>query len=144
MSRSVTMPTSLVPSHTGRALTFNSSIRRAASRRLWRGDTTATSLVITSAMRMAVLPCPTEQYARGARGVATALPQPRWMQVLGPHVAPTLLLELHHPHHARLHEGRLRDERDLLVLGLAHVVLGVAACLERDRGPALGHRLDAV
>src|SRR3954468_4508019 len=122
MSRSVTMPTSLSPSQTGRAPTFSSSIRRAASRTLWRGDTTATSRVITSLMRMAVLLCPQEQYDPCARRVADRRTA-RYCRPSGPPVAPALLLQLHDPHHAGLNDGRLRHQRDLLVLGLGHVLL---------------------
>src|SRR4051812_11487829 len=49
---------------------------------------------------------------------------------LRPHVAPTLLLELYDPHHARRNHCRLPNQRDLLAFGLAHILLGVAARLE--------------
>ena len=52
MSRSVSMPTSRSPSHTGKAPMFSASIRRAASHTLWCGETAATSRVITSHTRI--------------------------------------------------------------------------------------------
>src|SRR5215203_5450970 len=56
MSRSVTMPTSRRPSHTGRTPTFISSMIRAASRTVRSGWITRTSRVITSAILIGFLP----------------------------------------------------------------------------------------
>src|ERR1700746_3020468 len=57
-------------------------------------------------------------------------------------VGPALLLQLHHPHDAGLDDLCLRYDRDVLVLGLVHVLLGVAAGLERNLRRAQRHRLD--
>src|SRR5450432_523600 len=63
---------------------------------------------------------------------------------LRPHVGPALLLQLHNPHHARLHERGLRNKWNFLVLRFAHVFLGVATSHERNERRILHDRLDAV
>lgn len=45
-------------------------------------------------------------------------------------IGPALLFQLHHPHDAGLDHFSLGDNRDVLVLSLPHVLLGVAAGLE--------------
>src|SRR5579871_2021886 len=57
-------------------------------------------------------------------------------------VAPALLLTLNHAHDAGGNDLSLRYELDLLVLGLAHVLLRIAAGLERHLRRAQRHRLD--
>src|SRR3546814_379456 len=75
MSRSVTMPTSLSPSPTGRAPMFSSRLLRAASATLAAGLITSTSGVITSLIFIAFLRL---VGATGAAGAATraSLPKP--------------------------------------------------------------------
>src|SRR5258705_13244627 len=57
-------------------------------------------------------------------------------------VAPALLLQLHYTHNAGLHDRRLGDNGNLLVLDLVHIFLGIAAGLEGDFWRALLDRLD--
>src|SRR5271169_608540 len=48
------------------------------------------------------------------------------------HVGPAPLFQLHDAHDAGLDNLRLRNDRNLLVLSLVHVLLGVATRFERD------------
>src|SRR5260370_21961327 len=57
-------------------------------------------------------------------------------------VGPALLLQLHYTHNAGLHDCRLENNGNFLVLDLVHIFLGIAAGFEGDRWRALPDRLD--
>src|SRR4051795_2943926 len=90
-------------------------------------------------------------HATSARSVAKTMPpnesrlgSPMQIPdlVSRPDVGPALLLQFHYTHNARLHDCRLGNYWNFLVLDLVHIFLGIAAGFEGNGWRALLDRLD--
>src|SRR5262249_26142526 len=100
---------------------------------------------LSSARSIAVLPrllsCLVASLAQAKRSV-NAIERTAQRRASRLDVGPALFLELHDVHDAGLHQLRLWNELNVLVLGLVHVLLGISERLEGNPRRAQRHRLD--